>query len=748
MRRFGSDLADAANEIYGCSPVRLAGEAGLLVANLLFLVAISSVVLANHSDMLLSGLDGAHLLEHVKEQHVWMPFGPQLGLNPLQGGANIFNPVNTGIIFTFLLQNFFFDGEISKILTFTLFSIELFLGTYVAFRLLRVGQLPALAACWGLTLLAFPYFWPALIYPIFGLIPYLTTLIVGQGLVIATVYRIGKGSLLRSVLLAAFLFLLAAYLTAAFPVHVMLLVPAVLYSAGCFLLSRSRRELLVKIAACFAVLLALYLGGFVEAVLGNLLYSAPTFFSDEMIYVFTTLYSASTLFQGASHALAPYLFVLNLAGAALVGVSMRGDAGRLAWVHLSITLLCLGAGLLFTQVVESYRGPMIVYFEIFLWPFYFLYGATLILSLAVVLVRLGRRAVAWRWPHAGMAGRPASALALGLGVVVMGLPWIAVPLSFATVASKWYLYPPDRTAIVDELAAELAIRPGTPFRGSVATFTGTNGEEAGIDWFEQHSHDYDLVRAVGNDHRLVGLWYYGIPTLQEYSQVVTPQMYLVASRLLARPQDRQVRNIMVLTRVNEGLLRSLGVRFVVTDHELARGFRLRERLEWDRETGRSLYLYELPAPNLGGYSPTEPVRIDDAGEALLRMMRGIDYTKQVLVEAPLQDGLVPATDAEMVFEQGGLKVRASSSGVSMLLLPIQYSSCLEMRSAGTETGGFRLIRANLLQAAIVFENLLDVEIAMAIGPLGDSTCRLRDYRELKAFGIEEAARAFPLDVGS
>ena len=80
----------------------------------------------------------------------------------------------------------------------------------------------------------------------------------------------------------------------------------------------------------------------------------------------------------------------------------------------------------------------------------------------------------------------------------------------------------------------------------------------------------------------------------------------------------------------------------------------------------------------------------------------------------------------------------------MLLLPIQYSNCLRLAAAAE---GPRLVRANLLQAAIVFENRLDATLALAIGPLGDSSCRLRDYRDMKALGVEAAARAFPLDPG-
>jgi hypothetical protein len=85
----------------------------------------------------------------------------------------------------------------------------------------------------------------------------------------------------------------------------------------------------------------------------------------------------------------------------------------------------------------------------------------------------------------------------------------------------------------------------------------------------------------------------------------------------------------------------------------------------------------LPEPNLGGFSPVtvsaplpprELVRRLAAQPALL--------ATQAFAEQAVARPLVPAARAQMRFERGGVRVTASSTAESALLLPLQFSPLL------------------------------------------------------------------------
>jgi hypothetical protein len=113
-----------------------------------------------------------------------------------------------------------------------------------------------------------------------------------------------------------------------------------------------------------------------------------------------------------------------------------------------------------------------------------------------------------------------------------------------------------------------------------------------------------------------------------------------------------------------------------------------------------------------------------------------DPQQSVILIKPLQDRLVPASDAEMNFERGGIHVKARSSGRSMLVLPLEYSHCLELQGTG------KLLRANLIETGVLFENVLDARIRLRYG-LFHTSCRKEDIADLKRLGIAEEEKFAP-----
>ena len=74
----------------------------------------------------------------------------------------------------------------------------------------------------------------------------------------------------------------------------------------------------------------------------------------------------------------------------------------------------------------------------------------------------------------------------------------------------------------------------------------------------------------------------------------------------------------------------------------------------------------------------------------------------------------------------------------MLLLPIQFSRCLKITSAETGAGEAlpRLVRANLVQTAVLFDRSLNAEIHFSFGPGRDTHCRAMDALDYEGLDFQ------------
>jgi hypothetical protein len=441
----------------------------------------------------------------------------------------------------------------------------------------------------------------------------------------------------------------------------------------------------------------------------------------------------SILFQGeASGISGPLLYEGALGGALACAWAGHGLQKHIAIGLLVMmgTLMSFGA---LTVSVDFWKGPSPLYFEILLWPFYAVYAVSLVATLLRMLkgVVLPQEGVFLENRPGWWKGMPADSRIYAMVFVVVSVPvallfWIrdgAVPLD-----RMYHTYPPLSPPIVTLLRDEIALKPGELFRGRVATLTGQSLQMSGVSWPDLHAGDAELTKRYGNDHRTVGLWYYDIPTLFEYNQFMTPPYYLVTRTFLANDGDRQMRNIMALRKPDLRLLRALGVRFVITDVPES-GARARARV--DSGGKPVLYLYELDAVNLGNYYPTNVIRVSSAREALAQMAgKDFDAAKAVVTDETLPADLVPATSSRVSVEKIGLRLTATSRGTSVLVLPFEFSHCLEIEPVERGTVPPRLFRANLLQAGVLFTGRLEAILVFFTGPFRHAGCRVEDARDI------------------
>lgn len=710
----------------------------VLGLNFISFVALSYFAFRINEPHLFYGLDGSYMMELFREQIEWLPLQPGFSNNFLQSLGNVWFPLNVYLIpgYAVSMLN---AGKVDPAVSYTIFASELFLATLSLGLFLRLRPILATAAAWALCLVTFPYIEFSTIYPIMVLVPHFATLVMIGIFLLILFWMIGKKNAVMSCACIIGVLLLMIHVVLSESVFTILIAP-VLVVFGLFglIYSGSRYERLWKLIASGLIVATLTVSGCVPYVYGLSKYTAAYFFQQELFNDRMQLQFVSVLFTSRGGFI---LFTLCLIGALIV--ALRGSG--LNRVFAKATLFSMNL-ILISGVISKYfniwHGPSPLYFEFLLWPLYAVFGSIALgiagvygLQILVMLfgITSGTRAVS--------LVRSVPASFFGLAVAI--LPWMVLgpALSAHDQKERDYPYLPVQTPIVATLAKQISLKPGEIFRGRAATFTG-QGISAGVNWFTLHTMDHELIKRFGNDHRMVGLWYYDIPTLMEYSPLITPAFYLITRYFLARSGDVQMRNVMTLRDINPRLLRMLGVRFLITDAPLADFAHLRERIP---EHGYPrLFLYELDGVNVGQFSPHEAILASDASTTLMALSRsGFDPAREIVVQEPLPKNLSPLTKSQLTAEVGALRISALSGGTSVILLPLEYSHCLELKPISRTEGLPKLFRANLVQVGILFDRELDAVVTYFTGPFHNAGCRLEDARDMQRLDVTAAPSARP-----
>jgi hypothetical protein len=240
----------------------------------------------------------------------------------------------------------------------------------------------------------------------------------------------------------------------------------------------------------------------------------------------------------------------------------------------------------------------------------------------------------------------------------------------------------------------------------------------------------------GNRFKEMDLWQFDIPTVEEYGQWVSTQAQLFVTQLFSAPENSPKDAMLQLYKLDANLLAAIGVRFVITDMELSSAdYSL--RASEHSPTAGSIHLYELSSPNLATYSPTEmfPVKTFAAAMGVLRD-NSTRLERAAAVFDELKGGFVPALQAQMRAERDGFRVIAKSNGHSALLLPVQYSRCLQMGPlASDKASPARLVRANGTHTLLIFDGDIDVRVRFQFGLFGSASCRRQDAQDLRDIGV-------------
>jgi hypothetical protein len=253
---------------------------------------------------------------------------------------------------------------------------------------------------------------------------------------------------------------------------------------------------------------------------------------------------------------------------------------------------------------------------------------------------------------------------------------------------------------------------------------------------------------------LDSLWADGVPTTNEYGQLVTPQAIYFIHQLFNRDLSSDLN--WFRPWINTGgaafpvlfrTFRALGVRYVGGYEQLEvagmEGFRSASFPRRPPGNPPGLWvLYEIPDVNVGDYSPTEVTTARSAAEIVAALgAANFDFTRQAVLSAEVRDPLVPARDMKLSVIRGGLHVSGHSDGTSLVVLPQQFSHCLRARD-----GNVRLVRANLIMTGVIFSDDVDTDIVFDYG-IFTPGCRWSDLADIKKLKMQIDVSAVPLSGG-
>jgi hypothetical protein len=493
------------------------------------------------------------------------------------------------------------------------------------------------------------------------------------------------------------------------------------------------RPVLIRCAALGCCLVLLLISGAIEYVYTLTQYSARVWFSDELAYV-PQAFLASIMFISPKTA-GSYYGICALGW--LLGILLASGRVRLLAITGFISFAILVGYSATFLLMRKWWLPLPLYVEHSLFPLFTIAtiaGYWAALCATKLPVYLALRKVAGKILLV-LTMEPSSAAPLSspsapgiyptqrLGLI-SGLTALlvaaSVPVAATIYAGRASLTAPDfdvpfpdEPELVGYLGEAIGLRVGGEFRGSI--------------WFVEP-----------DDATMYNLWIQGIPTVDEYSQLVTPQaMYFDAALfeydiflgLLNHfsPLIRGTGSSDAQFRTTE----ALGVRYVV------------DYVQFDEADQRDLpfvslprrpvgsapknwIIYELPNPNRGNYSPTEVVAAKSGAEIIAAIKAPqFDFTEQVVLSTAIEEPLVPARHMRLSLIRGGLHVSGMSEGTSLVVLPQQFSNCLRARDRRV-----RLVRANLLMTGVIFSGNIDTDITFDYS-IFNPGCRRIDLAELK-----------------
>jgi hypothetical protein len=724
------------------APIGLLRLLSSLWFQIILLVVLCLTIFPRNSAALFYGFDGAYMRQLTKFNFEWCAFQTDLSLNPLQGLGGVNFPVNYWFSIPSVLSYLISGPTPNSVLVYTFTTLELFLAIWFLARSMGESLNVTMVSSWGGAIFCMPFILPlntviAGFYPISSIVPCTIEHIAITTVTFALISKMEANhswqNILRGGLALCLVHLSIIEFGAAFVLTVPFLGIFGIYK--CLHLLRTVRRVRSVALVVLVGLLSLIFPTLHSASL--LMDSVPAFFSSELgatygdpSWVFISILAHGFLDLGGG---STYVYFFALAGSLIAIVSKRKSVSNVGFFYVAYSITLVALGFLTTFVFRSYRGPAMLYFEWHLWPLMFVFTAHFFESIC----KAGERSFSSLHSFISrFSFRSYGRVTTAMLIPAASFGWIFIlnqPKLFTDLPK-----PPKRTAVIDFLHKQLAISPGSRWKGSVANFSGLKEGNVGTGWAEQATHDLTQWQSTGADRRSIGLWWNNVPTLFAYNQCMPPDYYYVVTRLFATPEDTQQRSLPILTKPDTNLLRLFGVKYFITSTKIKtpQNETIVNDFPWEdgsTNSNHKEFLYEVNDPNVDGFSPTHQL-IETTGKSAVAAMKSAKFDPQLhfVSGEKLNFKLTKASSSAIWWHKHGLHVTGVAPGWCLLVLPLQFSHNLGIPpTVVSEVPPPVLIRVNIAMVGVLFKDRLDSIIQLHLGPFESPLAKYGDFSDHK-----------------
>jgi hypothetical protein len=654
----------------------------------------------------LVNFDSVYNVAVVKNSFKFGSFGISLQGDFLQSLGN----VQLGIIHwfnPFAIGGTVFSSGFSIAAALTTVASLLYISTVILARTMRVRQSAAALAGFvvSFTMLGIN---PFTVSTFNKLQPAATVLLVICNFYLALAINLHNGNNKVFWSKALVLCILFLYSATVFVEYAAVILPVLTFISICALIHhgfrKNRHAFLRHVRAQILLIAVVLLTGVLPMNAGLILYSSSIIFKSEMIF---RKFSETTSIN-------PFLsffidrgivsFAMALFSVACLIIATRDKTTSISnaakWTLIAIAGI-VGYQLVFTASTNEI-GPSPQYFAFFVWPAVWILVSDLILRLLENGFGKGRMLKRF-WSVTKYVGP--------ITFAAWTILWIARNPNMGDTEVPFYA---DKSELVNVIDSSIGLSDNNLFRGRSATFLGD---------LPNNAREANNLATFQNQY----LYQHGIPVLDEYSHGETGQFAQFAKYFFMNKSDQMVRNFIPYRVFDPSILQLIGVQFLFSDTAISGqtsmasgGFR------------EPKFTYKLPNPNVGNYSPTNIYQAKTYDESFDRMSNAdFDPTSDVVLtnEKRIDGALVAATEAKLTVERGGLNVKATSAGKSLLVLPVEYSNCMRFDSR-TESQ-YEIKRVNGILVGLMFNQTVDVDIEYRLGYSMLGSCRIDDLFDFR-----------------
>ena len=647
-----------------------------------------------------SSLDGQYFLTNIKlqfENTSLLNFN--LPWNLFQGLGTIYFPFRANYFPENWLA-FYMGGNFPNIeVLYTGSAVLLFSSTYFFARALNLEKHTASLSGWLVILFSYPIYGASLLYPIISMTPSISSGIAASILMLTAIYNINQKKhpfIFSLIFMGSFLWLLGSQ-----PSFVIIFSPALII---CICLSiavdpANKRFGLLASLILFILLTVFVLLGPLDFFIGYLLDSPAVVFPNGFNQGLSSSNSGIIIMQ-------PNL--INKLIGALIFISIflcmfesNSYIKRLA----NSSALVFSFFLLISYLIEkSYlnlKSIHLAYFEFVMWPIYsiltihIIYKILANINCLIIFERLEKNKKIYLF------------FALALIILLIKFPKKIDKIN----------YPPLKSEIV-EYFEKMKNLDQNRFYGRVLNISGKLDSKYDLIWSAQSKKLHTTLKNTGSDNKLIGFWFFGVPTLEEYSSIYSPILFYL-ERMVSVNQGIPMRNIFILgdRSENKNLFKLLGVSVLITDSKKD-GATIKNQEE--------INIHYLNNEYVNGWSPIQVNISNDLPYILSQIAGGKkNLDKEVFLGEFRSKKLVKIKESKILIEEDTIRVVSSSDGQSLLVLPFLFSNCVVVDKISTDN--VIIQRANGFQLSFEFYKNLDLKIKYEYGLFKNSDCRLRDF---------------------